>query len=170
MKHWNLFFSKCSIQVEKQAGSMPQDVLKKREGWALGCDEFLAECEVYNSTPLLIVIRSNKMLYEMGNAFYVLPISSNEMCDFPLSAGTWWTLAGWEVVQCDSYLIVPLALFVMYFPLIVFGILPFLICMDNKHWTFAWSSNMNPGKRVETRTGSELWRCTCTTFKPRHAA
>ena len=31
---------------------MPQDVLKKREGWALGCDEFLAECEVYNFTPL----------------------------------------------------------------------------------------------------------------------
>ena len=67
---------------------MPQDVLKKREGWAVDCDGFLAECEVYNSTPLLIVIRSNKILYEMGNAFYVLPISSNEMCDFPLSAGT----------------------------------------------------------------------------------
>ena len=89
-------------KASRQAGSMPQDVLKKREGWAVGCDEFLAECEVYNSTPLLIVIRSNKMLYEMGNAFYVLPRSSNEMCVFPLSAGTWWTLAGWEVVQCDS--------------------------------------------------------------------
>ena len=61
-------------------------------------------------------------------------------------------------------------MFVLYFPLIVFGILPFVFYMDNRNWEFAWSSNMNPGKRVESRTGSELWRCTCTTFKPRHAA
>ena len=67
---------------------MPQDVLKKREGWAVGCDEFLAECEVYNSTPLLIVIRINFIFNKMADVFNFLPISNNEMCVFPLSAGT----------------------------------------------------------------------------------